>query len=337
VYALTTLSAGDLVAGGYFTTAGGAVAPSIARWNGSAWSRLASGLNLPVHALTVLPNGDLVAGGEFTFAGSVTARRIARWNGAAWSPMASGMTDGFAPIVYDLASLPNGDVIAGGRFTSAGGVPANNIARWNGSSWSPLGAGIGGFPSIVFALAAMPNGELAAGGFFDLAGDLASPYFARYSFTGAPTVSLSPSPRTIAPGQMLTLTATPANGYANVSVQWQRDGVNITDGPAGASAALTSPTSASTATLTITNAAATDSGEYTAVFTNTCGSLTTLPATVTVHCPADVNADGLVDGDDVILFFRDWDATSPDADYNADARVDILDVIAFFADWDEGC
>jgi hypothetical protein len=100
---------------------------------------------------------------------------------------------------------------------------------------------------------------------------------------------------------------------------------------------LTSPTSASTATLTITNAAATDSGEYTAVFTNTCGSLTTLPATVTVHCPADVNADGLVDGDDVILFFRDWDATSPDADYNADARVDILDVIAFFADWDEGC
>jgi hypothetical protein len=23
----------------------------------------------------------------------------------------------------------------------AGGVPASNVARWNGSSWAPLGAG----------------------------------------------------------------------------------------------------------------------------------------------------------------------------------------------------
>ena len=35
-----------------------------------------------------------------------------------------------------------GELIAGGTFITAGGVTANRIARWDGSSWSSLGSGM---------------------------------------------------------------------------------------------------------------------------------------------------------------------------------------------------
>ncbi|MFO0082133.1 MAG: hypothetical protein ACK55O_05895, partial [Phycisphaerales bacterium] len=156
VRALAVLPNGDLVAGGEFTTAGGQSASSIARWDGSAWSPLGSGLG-DVYALAVLPGGDLVAGGEFR------PNFIARWNCSVWSPLGSGM-DG---PVYALNVLPGGDLVAGGSFGSAGGQSASCIARWDGSAWSPLGSGIN---NIVRALAVLPNGDLVAGGSFSTAG-----------------------------------------------------------------------------------------------------------------------------------------------------------------------
>jgi hypothetical protein len=58
-------------------------------------------------------------------------------------------------------------------------------------------------------------------------------------------------------------------------------------------------------------------------------------AAATGVCPSDWNADGGVDGDDVIAFFTQWDAN--EADYNASGGTDGDDVIAFFSDWDSGC
>ena len=43
--------------------------------------------------------------------------------------------------VYALA-VSGSTLYAGGDFTTAGGSAANNIAQWNGSSWSALGSGI---------------------------------------------------------------------------------------------------------------------------------------------------------------------------------------------------
>jgi hypothetical protein len=164
---------GDLVVGGDFTTAGGAAANRIARWNGSAWAPLGSGLNGAVNALAVLPNGDLVVGGTFSSAGGAAANGIARWNGATWSSLGS------VGFVYALAVLPNGNLVAAGSFFSAGAVSAQNIARWNGSSWSALGNGIGG---IGFALTVLPNGDLVAGGAFSVVGSgLSANHMARWN------------------------------------------------------------------------------------------------------------------------------------------------------------
>ncbi|MDO8628897.1 MAG: right-handed parallel beta-helix repeat-containing protein, partial [Phycisphaerales bacterium] len=65
-----------------FTTAGGGSANRIAKWNGSAWSALGTGMNAEVYALTVFDGGTgpaLYAGGIFTTAGGVSAHYIARW------------------------------------------------------------------------------------------------------------------------------------------------------------------------------------------------------------------------------------------------------------------
>ncbi len=156
----------DVIAGGGFTVAGGIPASRIARWIGSTWEPLGSGMNSSVSALIRLPNGDIIAGGGFTTAGGNAANRIARWNGVSWSPLGTGL----GGSVNALARLPNGDIVAGGSFTTAGGAPASRIARWDGTAWSALGTGTA---STVFALAVLGNGDLLVGGSFASAGGVA--------------------------------------------------------------------------------------------------------------------------------------------------------------------
>jgi hypothetical protein len=183
VSSLTTLLNGDLVAGGWFTTAGGSSANYIARWDGTSWSALGSGMDGNVYGLRTLPNGDLVAGGVFSTAGGASANRIARWNGIAWSPLGPGILgSGTSDFVCALTTLPNGDLVAGGAFSSAGGVSASNIARWDGASWSALGPGIGGtFTPTVVTLAVLSNGDLMAGGWYTSAGGVGADNIARWN------------------------------------------------------------------------------------------------------------------------------------------------------------
>ena len=139
VYALATLANGTLVAGGQ----GG-----VAAWNGTTWTTLGGTSVGLVSALAPTANGELIVGGAFTTTGGAPGNGIARWDGVAWHAMGSGMSatpmPPFPPQpahVQSLAVLANGDIVAGGDFSMAGGVPASNVARWNGSSWAPLGAG----------------------------------------------------------------------------------------------------------------------------------------------------------------------------------------------------
>jgi hypothetical protein len=68
-----------LIAGGWFTRAGGVSANCIAAWDGSSWAPLRSGMNNVVHVLTVYKD-KLIAGGKFTSAGGEVANHIAAWS-----------------------------------------------------------------------------------------------------------------------------------------------------------------------------------------------------------------------------------------------------------------
>jgi len=69
----------------------------------------------------------------------------------------------------------------GGRFTTAGGAGANNIARWDGTPGMPWGRWIGGITQNVYALAVSSNGDLVAGGQFNTAGGVTANNIARWN------------------------------------------------------------------------------------------------------------------------------------------------------------
>ena len=191
VYALSVFDDGNgpaLYAGGDFTTASGTDANRVARWDGSSWSALGSGLSNGVRALTTIDDGGgsaLVAGGYFTSAGGGSANRLARWDGSSWTAFGGGLTgqtNGVANVrscaVFDDGSGPA--LIVGGHFKAAGAALVSDIAAWDGSDWRALGDGLDG---RVFATAACDLGggpALFAGGNFTSAGGVESSQIARW-------------------------------------------------------------------------------------------------------------------------------------------------------------
>jgi hypothetical protein len=92
-----------------------------------------------------------------------------------------------ALAVYDVGAGP--ELYVAGSFDTAGGQPAANIARWNGSTWSAVAGGVGGH---VWGLEAFDDGtglRLYAGGAFTTAGGASTVGAARYGPSGWSSVS----------------------------------------------------------------------------------------------------------------------------------------------------
>jgi len=106
------VSGSILYAAGAFTNAGGSAANYIAKWDGSSWSPLGSGMNSAVSALAL--SGDLFAGGAFTNAGGSAANHIAKWDESSWSPLGSGMNSDVKALAVSGSNL-----YVGGAFTKA--------------------------------------------------------------------------------------------------------------------------------------------------------------------------------------------------------------------------
>ncbi len=147
-----------LYVGGLFTMAGSTPVSNIAKWDGTTWTTLGSGVSSQVYDLVIFDDGSgageaLYACGSFTFAGGSSAARIARWNGSAWSTLGAGV----GGLVRDMQVFDDGSgngpaLYAGGDFTTAGGNPANRVAKWNGQAWSALGSGPGNGSVVSLAV-----------------------------------------------------------------------------------------------------------------------------------------------------------------------------------------
>ncbi|MBY0312043.1 MAG: hypothetical protein K2W85_08235 [Phycisphaerales bacterium] len=181
---VVVLPNGDAVVSGFFSTAGGVLVSQNARYSPSSdtWSALGSAFpRRALGTLAVLQSGDLLVGGNFPNPSGVAASHLARYNpnSNVWTALGFGST-GTSSAVRAVAVLPSGDIVAGGNFTTFGGVAANNVVRYNTTSntWSPLGAGTSG---TVHALAVLPGGDLLVAGEFTMAGGAAAGRIARYS------------------------------------------------------------------------------------------------------------------------------------------------------------
>ena len=171
VYALA-VSGSTLYAGGRFTTAGGESVNNIAKWDGTSWSALGSGMDAEVLALAV-SGTDLFAGGYFSTAGGVSANMIAKWDGTSWAALDSGMDYGVNSLAVISSAL-----YAGGDFTTAGGKSSRYIGLWHFQpqvqkddllgTWDGQGVYYRNSDSSAWAYLASPADLIAAG---DLDGD----------------------------------------------------------------------------------------------------------------------------------------------------------------------
>jgi hypothetical protein len=168
---------GELVAGGFGNTA------NAWQLNGAQWVPLGTSMGLgAMHALTEY-NGDLIAGGFITGTSSTILNGLARFNGTDWVAIGGGLFQNnskWSLFVSDLL-VHDGVLLVAGGFTHAGepgfgGIEANNIASWNGTSWSALGAGLGD-PALALHSYA---GEVQVGGWFHFAGGKPAGHWARW-------------------------------------------------------------------------------------------------------------------------------------------------------------
>jgi len=182
------VSGSTVYAGGRFSDAGGVAAANVARWHGTNWSALGQGVNGYVFTL-VTHGSDLYAGGRFTMAGNVNATNIAKWDGTNWSALRMGLSKAnpqVGPTTFVRAlAIQDGNLFAGGQFDRAGGMPAMNVARWDGTNWFPLGAGVS---APIYSLA-VGERDLYAGGSFRRAGGTVASNVAKWNGTNWSTLS----------------------------------------------------------------------------------------------------------------------------------------------------
>ena len=326
----------QLVAGGSYTTAGGAAANRIASWTDStiapgspAWTAMGAGFDGTVLAIE-RHAGSTYAGGDFTASGATTLNRIARWvpSSSSWVPVGNGT--GFNGTVSALKSS-GANLYAAGSFTTVDGVTARRIARWNGSDWESMQ----GDPNAEVTALALYNNELHAGGSFDTLNNetLNSPGWARYLETGVPWIAQQPLPQTVNCGDEARFSIEPAQGYDGLSYEWRKDNVPLAPGPTGTGSTIVFGES----DVVVQNPGPADAGAYHCVLANGCGSATSLSATLTVTgCPGDCDEDGDVDWNDHADFasclrgpFGDVDLGCECSDFDGDNDVDLLDFAEF--------
>jgi uncharacterized protein (TIGR03437 family) len=106
----------------------------------------------------------------------VRVNAVARWNGTTWTVfngVAGASKNGVSGYLNTLHASGN-NVYLGGAFSQGNnadgtGVSANNIVRWNGTSWQALGASTGntgnGLDTQVQAILALGSNVYAGGNF----------------------------------------------------------------------------------------------------------------------------------------------------------------------------
>ncbi len=152
---------GTVYMAGVFTDAAGKRVTNIVAWDGADYQKLGDGIDIEgsVNGITLDDAGTLWVAASFVDSASEIRGQLYRWTGQAWLPAG----DVLDSAVYDLAILGGKPVVAG-AFTKAGAANVGHVAQFDGSAWSPVGAGAitGGF---VAAIAESATG-LCVGGEF---------------------------------------------------------------------------------------------------------------------------------------------------------------------------
>ena len=163
-----------IVSGKDMNYAGGKKVRGICSWNGNIWDSLRGGIN--THdilsnqpngvALCGIPyNGKFLVGGVFESIGGVNASALATWDGSKWDslPTRAFKFLDYGGIIYNFINF-NSKFYLCGLFDTIQGVPANNLATYNGTSFQPVPipiTSVGGITDMK-----VYNGDLYVSGVF---------------------------------------------------------------------------------------------------------------------------------------------------------------------------
>lgn len=183
------LDGGDFLITGYGTMSNGARLSGLARWSQVSQHWSSDGMSVqenfqgPLNALK-LPDGDLLVYGSFRSMGGGPNHPVVRSNSLAryhpesnsWTAVSVG-TDGY---FGSMVLLPDGDVLIGGTFNSAGGQPWANIVRYStdDDTWTAVQGGTNG---TVSSLHTLLDGDILVTGSFTRAGGIETDRMARYN------------------------------------------------------------------------------------------------------------------------------------------------------------
>jgi hypothetical protein len=364
--------AARLVAGGNFTTASGIGISHLAYWDSVQWQPFEGGaIDGTVNTLFVWPDPAdpthprLVVGGSFAHAGGTNAHNVALWRtGSGWDASVRAGVTGAATNtgVYCLAAADidgtnsagslGASLFAGGNFTANGqGDPLASVARWDavaqrwtsmGEFTCPNGAAVQMIRANPVSAAERPS-LMIGGSFYRATGTSYYSGVVNWSSLAPYVAALPPANNPgstsgiICRGSTAQLSATVLG--TGLVYRWQRNGVNLLDGPSAGGSVLSGVTAS---TMEIANSSPSDNGAYTLTVFSPCGNLTTTPVAlnVVICCgSADFNCDGDVATDaDIEAFFACVAGSCPscngqlqtaDFDNDGDSATD-ADIEAFF-------
>lgn len=211
---------GKIIAGGYFTEAGGKAVNSVAIWDGSSWNPL--GVRDSTDALCTIRDiecsgNNVFIGGWIKTLNGKYMRSIAHWDGMQWNELDGGVSNQYsAATIYALKIL--GDKLyVGGSFDVAGNLAAKNVAVWemNSKKWNTLGSGVRNINNAGYVNSfATLQDTIFLSGVFDRAGSTSSVNVA--AWLPANTVSVENEENTGSRNAVINVFPNPARDYIEI-------------------------------------------------------------------------------------------------------------------------
>ena len=132
-----------LYAVGSFVKMGGKMVYGVAKWDGTSWDSLGSGIKesdqydfIQTPLDVIRYKNEIYLTGAFYKCGRKDIKGIARWNGTEWNDVGGSMK-GRLPSGSSMV-VHNNELYLIGSFDTIGNIPSKGIAKWDGQNWTDL-------------------------------------------------------------------------------------------------------------------------------------------------------------------------------------------------------
>lgn len=284
VFSIRTLSNGQIIAGGVFTSINGVNRSAVARFNPDGGLDTSFNANLDnfslVVAVEVASSQRIIIGGYFVNTASSQLISIAALNND--GSMDNSFRAETPPDnqVNSVTIQPDGKVIVGGYFHTLQGTTRGGVARLNSDGSLDrsfdTGFGVSGMAnSGLLSVALQPDGNIMIAGAFTRVNRTSRNGIARLygDELTAPVITIHPASRSVCAGENVTFNV--GAGGSGLTYQWRKNGTSVPG--------------ATTASFTIAAVGQNDAGSYDVVVTGTDGTATSNPATLSINSSVSIS------------------------------------------------